>query len=130
MKQMIAQSLDPYLAESRLITDNPDKLLEEVSDDQKIVAREIRDALAAAEREMYIFTPYFVPRKGGIEFIKQLRAKGIRIVLLTNSLATNNHTAVHSAYATYRKDRRGKDHNTRRRNAAGQAHLAYQGYID
>jgi putative cardiolipin synthase len=33
-----------------------------------------------------------------------LRAKGIRILLLTNSLATNNHTSVHSAYATYRKD--------------------------
>ena len=29
--------------------------------------------------------------------------KGVKIKILTNSLATNNHTAVHSAYATYRK---------------------------
>ena len=35
---------------------------------------------------------------------KELRAKGIRIVLLTNSLASNNHTPVHSAYSSYRKD--------------------------
>ncbi|MCP4289408.1 MAG: phospholipase D family protein [Gammaproteobacteria bacterium] len=50
------------------------------------------------------FTPYFIPRKRGIEFIKELRAQGIRIVLLTNSLVTNNHTAVHSHYSSYRKD--------------------------
>lgn len=104
MSQLIAQTLDPYIAPARLITDDPQKLLEEVSDDQQIVVNEMREALAAAQSEIYVFTPYFVPRKRGIEFIKQLRAKGIRIVLLTNSLATNNHTAVHSAYATYRKD--------------------------
>lgn len=104
MKQLIAQSLDPYVAQARLITDDPDKLLEEVSDDQQIVAINIREALTAAQSEIRIFTPYFVPRKRGIELIKQLRAKGIRIVILTNSLATNNHTAVHSAYASYRKD--------------------------
>jgi len=104
LKKLIAQSLDPYVAEARLITDDPDKLLNEVSDEYKIVAANIREALAAAQSEIRIFTPYFVPRKRGIELIRQIRAKGIRIVVLTNSLATNNHTAVHSAYASYRKD--------------------------
>lgn len=104
LKKLIAQSLDPYVAEARLITDDPDKLLNEVSDEYKIVAANIREALTAAQSEIRIFTPYFVPRKRGIELIRQIRAKGIRIVVLTNSLATNNHTAVHSAYASYRKD--------------------------
>jgi len=104
LKKLIAQSLDPYVAEARLITDDPDKLLNEVSDEYKIVAANIREALTAAQSEVRIFTPYFVPRKRGIELIRQIRAKGIRIVVLTNSLATNNHTAVHSAYASYRKD--------------------------
>lgn len=104
MKQFFEQSLDPYIADARLITDDPQKLLEKVSGDQQVVVNEMREALAAAEREIYIFTPYFIPRKRGIEFIKELRAKGIRIVLLTNSLATNNHTPVFSHYASYRKD--------------------------
>lgn len=104
MRRFFEQSLDPYAADARLITDDPQKLLEEVSGDQQIVVNEMREALAAAEREIYIFTPYFIPRKAGIEFIKELRAKGIRIVLLTNSLASNNHTPVHSAYSSYRKD--------------------------
>ncbi len=60
--------------------------------------------LLEAEKDIFIATPYFIPRKKGIELVKELRAKGIRVVILTNSLATNNHTAVHSAYATYRKD--------------------------
>ncbi|MGB5496712.1 MAG: phospholipase D family protein [Sedimenticolaceae bacterium] len=104
MRRFFEQSLVPYIGDARLITDDPQKLLEEVSGDQQVVVNEMRGALAAAEREIVIFTPYFIPRRRGIEFIKELRAKGIRIVLLTNSLATNNHIPVHSHYASYRKE--------------------------
>jgi len=63
----------------------------------------MREALLDAESEIIIATPYFIPRDHGIELIRTLRDKGIRITILTNSLATNNHTSVHSAYAGYRK---------------------------
>ncbi len=104
MKQLNELSLSPYIAEARLLTDDPQKLLEDVSDEQQIVVNEMRKALLAAEEEIIIFTPYFIPRKRGIELVKQLHEKGIRIVVITNSLATNNHTSVHSSYASYRKD--------------------------
>jgi putative cardiolipin synthase len=103
LKQLEADEVDPYIAEARLITDDPQKLLEAISDEQKIVASDIRQALIDAESEIIIFTPYFIPRKGGIELIRKLREKGIRITILTNSLATNNHTSVHSAYSSYRR---------------------------
>lgn len=103
IKQLEANEVAPYIAEARLITDDPQKLLEEISDEHKITARDIRQALNDAESEIIIFTPYFIPRKGGIELIRKLRDKGIRITILTNSLATNNHTSVHSAYSSYRK---------------------------
>jgi putative cardiolipin synthase len=67
------------------------------------VAKAIADALRSAEDEIIIYTPYFIPGKGGMELIDDVRAKGVRIVLVTNSLASNNHTAVHSAYSSYRK---------------------------
>ncbi len=104
LKQLQNQTVEPYIAEARLLVDNPQKLLEDVSDEQQIVANELREVLRAAESEILISTPYFVPGKRGIAFVEELRAKGIRIVLFTNSLATNNHTAVHSAYSSYRKD--------------------------
>ena len=104
MKQFFARALDPYIANALLLTDDPDKLLENVSDESQIVVNKMREVLADAEKEIIIFTPYFIPRERGIKFIKGLTAKGIRIIILTNSLATNNHTSVHSAYSSYRKD--------------------------
>jgi putative cardiolipin synthase len=103
MKQLISLELAPYIAEARLLTDDPQKLLEDVSKEQQIVVNEMRKAFLEAKNEIIIFTPYLVPRDRGIELFKQLIDRGIHITILTNSLATNNHTAVHSAYATYRK---------------------------
>jgi putative cardiolipin synthase len=104
MQQLNDLSLSPYIAEARLLTDDPQKLLKDVSDEQQIVVNEMRKALREAEEEIIIFTPYFIPRKRGIELVNELLAKGLRIVVVTNGLATNNHTSVHSSYATYRKD--------------------------
>ena len=53
---------------------------------------------------MVVITPYFIPGKRGVEFWRSITGKGVRVVILTNSLATNNHTPVHSAYARYRHD--------------------------
>jgi putative cardiolipin synthase len=103
LRTLVDETVPPFLADSRMIVDDPQKLLEKVSQEQKIVANEIGKALLEADNEVLIFTPYFIPGKRGMEVIEQIRSKGVRVVLLTNSLATNNHTAVHSAYATYRK---------------------------
>lgn len=103
MRKLFAGSLDPYAAEARVIIDDPQKLLEEVADEHKIVATEIVAAFNNAQKEILIFTPYFIPGKRGVDILKNIAEKGVRIVLVTNSLATNNHTAVHSAYASYRK---------------------------
>jgi len=104
MEQFFNNAMAPYIAEARLLVDDPQKLLEDVSQEQQVVVNEMRKVVLAAEKEVVIFTPYFIPRKRGIELIREVRAKGVEVVILTNSLATNNHTSVHSAYASYRKD--------------------------
>ena len=103
LQTIIDEKLPPFIADARMIVDDPQKLLEEVSQEYKIVATEIGKAILAAEKEVIIFTPYFIPGKRGIEVVNQVRSNGVRLIVLTNSLATNNHTSVHSAYATYRK---------------------------
>ncbi|MEA1889122.1 MAG: phospholipase D family protein [Pseudomonadota bacterium] len=104
MRQFSADEIDPYMANARVIVDDPSKLRAEISDEHQIVATEMAEVLNQAKQEVIIFTPYFIPGKSGIEFVRKLRDKGVRIVVITNSLASNNHTAVHSAYASYRKD--------------------------
>ncbi|MFT7288967.1 MAG: putative cardiolipin synthase [Halieaceae bacterium] len=104
LQQFYADELPPYVADARLLVDSPQKLLEKVSPQHQQVVNDLRDAFSAAESEIIIFTPYFIPGKSGVELIRSVRARGVRVVLLTNSLATNNHTSVHSSYSSYRKD--------------------------
>ena len=47
MKQLNELSLSPYIAEARLLTDDPQKLLEDVSDEQQIVVNEMREGLVS-----------------------------------------------------------------------------------
>lgn len=104
MHQFLKGELDPYIAEARVIVDDPRKLRVAISAAEQIVITEIAKELNKAKQEIIIFTPYFIPGKSGIEFLKKIRAKGVKIVLITNSLASNNHTSVHSAYSSYRHD--------------------------
>jgi putative cardiolipin synthase len=52
---------------------------------------------------LIIFSPYFVPGKKGVTFLKQLSERGVRVRILTNSLASTNLSIVHAGYAKYRK---------------------------
>jgi phosphatidylserine/phosphatidylglycerophosphate/cardiolipin synthase-like enzyme len=57
-----------------------------------------------AKQDVLIISPYFVPGQATMEQFRQLRAKGIRVRVLTNSLASNDAPAAHAGYARYRKD--------------------------
>jgi putative cardiolipin synthase len=103
MENIFNGRIKPFSADAWTIIDDPQKLLEAVSRDQQIVATAIAEALSKAESEIIIFTPYFIPGERGMELVESIAAKGVRVVLFTNSLATNNHTPVHSAYSSYRK---------------------------
>jgi phosphatidylserine/phosphatidylglycerophosphate/cardiolipin synthase-like enzyme len=64
--------------------------------------------IGQAQQEVLIVSPYFVP---GVEMMRefaQLRAKGIRIRVLTNSLASTDAPAAHAGYARYRKQLLGQ----------------------
>ena len=103
MQQRLNGIADPFIADARAIFDDPQKLMEKVSDEHKIVTNEIAAALDSATAEIILFTPYLIPGEKGMELVEKIRARGVRVVVVTNSLASNNHTPVHSAYASYRK---------------------------
>lgn len=54
--------------------------------------------------ELLLVTPYFVPGDHGVSSLKSLRDRGVRVRVVTNSLAANDEKVVHGAYACYRKD--------------------------
>lgn len=59
--------------------------------------------LAAAEREVTVITPYFVPDAKSLALLISLAERGVRVCLLTNALAATDMIAVHGAYRHFRE---------------------------
>jgi putative cardiolipin synthase len=98
------QRITPVIAHSTLVTDSPEKLSSDIGDvNLATLAAEIGTRFRAAREEIIIVTPYFVPQENGAQLLEKLLARGVRIVIVTNSLASTNHVPVHSGYARYRK---------------------------
>ncbi len=93
-----------YPAPVEVITDTPVKLKNEIGEEHMTVVMNLVELLSTAVSEVIVVTPYFVPQERGVEFWRNLVNKGIRVVILTNSLASTNHVAVHAGYARYRRD--------------------------
>ncbi len=92
-----------FSAASAIVTDEPEKLENRPGDEYALLAQELRAMFDAAQTEVLLLTPYFVPGKQGVEFWRSVVERGVRVVIVTNSLASNNHTAVHSGYSRYRR---------------------------
>ncbi len=104
LQDLFSGRLQLIPAEARVLSDTPDKLTNSISTEQMQLAAELRQAIHMADEEIIFITPYYVPGKRGVEFARGLVNHGSRVVVLTNSLASNNHVAVHSGYARYRRD--------------------------
>lgn len=68
------------------------------------IARAHAIARQNAKREALYATAYFVPGTRGAELLAQVAARGVRVRVLTNSLAATDVVAVHSGYAPYREE--------------------------
>ena len=56
-----------------------------------------------ADDELLISTPYFIPDEEFYRDAAGLISRGVRLVILTNSLGATNHPIVHSGYKKHRK---------------------------
>ncbi len=86
-----------------LFYDNPAKANPAVPEGMLRILPELRPVFDETERELLVVSPYFVPGKAGVSFFRELRERGVRVSILTNSLASSDVSAVHAGYARYRK---------------------------
>lgn len=59
--------------------------------------------VGSAEKDVILSSPYLVPDKTFIALIESLVERGVRVRILTNSLASNSHVVAHSAYKKWRR---------------------------
>lgn len=104
VQQVLTGDIHDYVATADLVYDSPQKLLVSRNDaSYRQLAQTLGETLSQAQREVIIITPYLVPRDLSYPLVKELESRGVRVVIITNSLASTNHVAVHSAYAPRRK---------------------------
>ena len=58
--------------------------------------------MRSAQHEVIVISPYFVPGEAGVALMRELTGRGVRIRILTNSLASTDSPLVHNGYARYR----------------------------
>ena len=59
--------------------------------------------IRSARRDLLVVSPYFVPGPEIMDAFRTARSKGVRIRVLTNSLASNDAPLAHAGYARHRK---------------------------
>ncbi|SEB21068.1 phospholipase D family protein [Paraburkholderia sartisoli] len=87
-----------------LLYDDPAKITRSPDDPEGHLLSQFNALSITPDKEMLIVSPYFVPGKKGVEWIRSLTARGVRVTILTNSLAATDVAAVHAGYQRYRKD--------------------------
>lgn len=52
--------------------------------------------------ELLIVSPYFIPSEDGLRHLGEMRSRGVRVAVLTNSLAATDSPIAHAGYARHR----------------------------
>ena len=88
---------------AQAVVDPPEKAQDNAGDGSDSPTAQVLAAqLRAVRRELVVISPYIVPGGDGLATIRALRARNVRVRLLTNSLASTDVPIVHTAYRKYR----------------------------
>lgn len=97
--QTLAQAV---WAPAELVFDPPAADMHDGADRPRETAQALRRLVDASTSEILIESAYFILGDDQFEGVSQLRARGVRVAALTNSLASNDLTTNHSGYARRR----------------------------
>ena len=92
-------------AAATMLVDKPSKIAEDADaaeESNNTTVDGLLSLMSRAKTDLLVVSPYFVP---GAEMMKQfadIRRRGVRVRVLTNSLASNDAVAAHAGYARYR----------------------------
>jgi putative cardiolipin synthase len=90
-----------WTVRAKLVSDPPEKV--KGAGEENWLMNVTRPLLASARTHLEIISPYFIPGEAGTNELVTMVERGIRVAVLTNSLAATDVAAVHGAYARYRQ---------------------------
>jgi putative cardiolipin synthase len=102
-EELNSEKLELIWAPATVLADRPAKIASESSPDEELtIANDITALMGTAKQDLSIISPYFIPGKEGVALIAKLVASGVKVRILTNSLASTDSPLVDIGYARYR----------------------------
>ena len=89
-------------SKAQFVVDHPSKTLGEGQEKEVLLLAEMLPELGYPKRSFDLVSPYLVPGKQGTAELAALVKHGVRVRILTNSLAATDVAAVHAGYAKHR----------------------------
>lgn len=100
--QMAEGTLSMTWARTRLLSDDPRKGLGKAKR-SSLLPQRMLEVIGTPQQQFDIISAYFVPTRAGVAQLLALKRRGVKIAILTNSLAANDVSVVHAGYARWRK---------------------------
>lgn len=87
---------------AHLLYDDPAKISRATDDTEGHLLPQFANIGSRVHKDLLIVSPYFIPGEAGVAWLKKLVDRGVRVTVLTNSLAATDVGAVHAGYSRYR----------------------------
>ena len=104
VQMLLSGSLPLEWAAARVVQDDPAKVRHPPEKTELHLLPRLEKAMGKPLRELDLVSPYFVPTKDGAAALTALAESGVRVRVLTNSLAATDVSPVHAGYAKYREE--------------------------
>ncbi|MGU7840577.1 phospholipase D-like domain-containing protein [Burkholderia sp. AW33-5] len=101
-QQIARDELELVWAPAEFKVDAPDKVMRPTGAYVSPPMQRLVELTRDAQQEFLAFSPYFVPHDAGVKILGDTAARGVRVAILTNSLAATDAVAVQAGYAPYR----------------------------
>ena len=102
LQQLLQGVLPLEWSPVRMVSDDPAKGLGRATP-PGLLLTQLGPVIGEPQRALDLVSPYFVPTQAGVAAFAQLRQRGIRVRVLTNSLQATDVAIVHAGYARWRR---------------------------
>jgi cardiolipin synthase C len=86
-----------------LLVDQPQKVELRHDEPALRIGPQVKQAMDGAGSELILISPYFLPSKPGVRYLTALARRGVKVRVLTNSLASTDDPVAEAPYARERR---------------------------
>ena len=104
VRDILDRKLSFEWATARVVYDDPAKTLDTSQRTDYLLFPAMVQSIGRPSKTLDLVSPYFVPGEQGTDSLAALARSGVRVRILTNSLAASDVAAVHAGYAKRRHD--------------------------